>query len=66
MTAAPRLTLDGLHALVDGGEIDTVVLALTDMQGRLQGKRLAARYFLDDVVPAPPRAAATCSPSTPT
>jgi glutamine synthetase len=51
MTAAPRLTLDGLHALVDGGEIDTVVLALTDMQGRLQGKRLAARYFLDDVVP---------------
>jgi len=41
------LTVDGLRALIDGGEIDTVVLAFTDMQGRLQGKRLHARYFLD-------------------
>ena len=31
------------------GEIDTVLLALTDMQGRLQGKRLTARHFLDEV-----------------
>ena len=30
--------------------IDTVLLALTDMQGRLQGKRLTARHFLDEVV----------------
>ena len=29
--------------------IDTVVLAFTDMQGRLQGKRLAAEFFLDEV-----------------
>ncbi|GAA4447957.1 gamma-glutamylethanolamide synthetase GlnA4 [Phytohabitans houttuyneae] len=35
---------------VDSGQIDTVVLALTDMQGRLQGKRFHARYFLDEVV----------------
>src|SRR5271168_2664869 len=32
-------------------EIDTVVVAMTDMQGRLQGKRFHARYFLDEVVP---------------
>lgn len=31
-------------------EIDTVVVAMTDMQGRLQGKRCHARYFLDEVV----------------
>ncbi|MFI9274505.1 glutamine synthetase family protein [Kitasatospora sp. NPDC052896] len=47
----PRLTLDELRARVADGGIDTVVLAMTDMQGRLQGKRLAADYFLTDVVP---------------
>ncbi len=41
------LTQGGLRALIDDGEVDTVVLAFTDMQGRLQGKRLHARYFLD-------------------
>ena len=41
------LTQDGLRALIDDGEVDTVVLAFTDMQGRLQGKRLHGRYFLD-------------------
>ena len=30
--------------------IDTVVVAFTDMQGRLQGKRLHARFFLDEVL----------------
>jgi len=45
------LTLDRLRSLVASGEVDTVVVALTDMQGRLQGKRCAARYFLDVVVP---------------
>jgi len=43
------LTLEELKTQVDLGVIDTVVLAITDMQGRLQGKRLAARYFLDEV-----------------
>jgi glutamine synthetase len=42
--------LETLRAGVDAGEIETVVLALTDMQGRLQGKRLTARYFLDQVL----------------
>jgi glutamine synthetase len=41
------LTQDRLRELIDADEIDTVVLAFTDMQGRLQGKRLHARYFLD-------------------
>ncbi|MER6618967.1 MULTISPECIES: glutamine synthetase family protein [unclassified Streptomyces] len=46
----PPLTVEELHALVTGGEIDTVVLAFPDMQGRLQGKRFAARFFLDEVL----------------
>ncbi len=41
------LTLDRLRHLITDGEIDTVVMAFTDMQGRLQGKRLHAAYFLD-------------------
>ncbi|TVT44157.1 glutamine synthetase [Amycolatopsis rhizosphaerae] len=45
------LTVDRLRELVDSGEIDTVLVAMTDMQGRLQGKRCAARYFLEEVVP---------------
>jgi glutamine synthetase len=45
-----RLTLEELRILVDERQLDTVLVALTDMQGRLQGKRYAARHFLDDVV----------------
>ncbi|MFH8982550.1 glutamine synthetase family protein [Streptomyces varsoviensis] len=46
----PPLPVDELRGLVAAGEIDTVVLAFTDMQGRLQGKRFAARFFLDDAL----------------
>ncbi|GII01185.1 glutamine synthetase family protein [Planobispora takensis] len=35
---------------VAAGRIDTVLLAVADMQGRLQGKRLSARYFLEEVL----------------
>ena len=45
------LTIDELRSLVAAGKVDTVVVAITDMQGRLQGKRCAAKYFLDVVVP---------------
>lgn len=45
----PPLPLDDLRAEVQRGEIDTVVLAFPDMQGRLQGKRFAAPFFLDEV-----------------
>jgi glutamine synthetase len=43
------LSLEELRLAVSGGEIDTVILALTDMQGRLQGKRLSAEFFLAEV-----------------
>ncbi|HUZ26299.1 MAG TPA: glutamine synthetase family protein [Streptosporangiaceae bacterium] len=43
------LTLERLRVEVGEREIDTVVLAFTDMQGRLQGKRLSAEFFLDEV-----------------
>ncbi|MFF5453423.1 glutamine synthetase family protein [Streptomyces sp. NPDC012950] len=46
----PPLGVEELRALVASGEIDTVVLAFPDMQGRLQGKRFAAQFFLDDVL----------------
>ncbi|MEV0978299.1 glutamine synthetase family protein [Streptomyces sp. NPDC049915] len=46
----PPLSVEELHALVASGDIDTVVLAFPDMQGRLQGKRFAARFFLDEVL----------------
>jgi glutamine synthetase len=48
--AGGRLDLDALRSEVDAGRIDTVLLAMTDMQGRLQGKRLTATHFLDEVV----------------
>ncbi|MET9324505.1 glutamine synthetase family protein [Streptomyces sp. NPDC003038] len=46
----PPLATEELRALVASGEIDTVVLAFPDMQGRLQGKRFAAQFFLDEVL----------------
>ncbi|MET9609798.1 glutamine synthetase family protein [Streptomyces sp. NPDC006512] len=46
----PPLAPEELRALVASGEIDTVVLAFPDMQGRLQGKRFAAQFFLDEVL----------------
>ena len=44
------MTLDELKADIAAGGIDTVLLAMTDMQGRLQGKRLTAPWFLQSVV----------------
>ncbi|HWF23844.1 MAG TPA: glutamine synthetase family protein [Solirubrobacteraceae bacterium] len=44
------MTPDELSAAVDDGTIDTVLLAITDMQGRLQGKRLTGRHFVDEVL----------------
>ncbi|HET6165531.1 MAG TPA: glutamine synthetase family protein [Marmoricola sp.] len=45
-----HLTLEDLRKAIDGGTVDTVIVAFTDMQGRLQGKRLHGKYFLDVVV----------------
>lgn len=44
------LSVEELRLLVDSGEIDTVVVAFTDVQGRLQGKRIHAPFFLSDVL----------------
>ena len=44
------LTMTDLVGRIEAGDIDTVVVAFTDMQGRLQGKRLHGRYFVDHVV----------------
>ena len=47
---APALGVDELRRLVAAGSVDTVVVAFTDMQGRLQGKRMHAQYFLDETL----------------
>lgn len=38
-----------LEQLVAAGEIDTVIVAFADMQGRLTGKRVSARLFVEEV-----------------
>ncbi|HEX8805099.1 MAG TPA: glutamine synthetase family protein [Acidimicrobiales bacterium] len=44
------LSVEQLRTMVDRGDVDTVLVAFTDMQGRLQGKRCHARHFLDEVL----------------
>ena len=47
----PRLLDEAtLTVMIAAGDIDTVIVAFTDMQGRLQGKRLHAEYFLEEVL----------------
>ena len=50
MSRSPGLLLQTeLEQLVAAGEIDTVIVAFADMQGRLTGKRVAARLFVEEV-----------------
>ena len=44
------MSLEALKAGVADGSIDTVVVAMTDMQGRLTGKRIHGQFFLDEVL----------------
>ncbi len=44
----PRL--DELRSLMAAGRVDTLMVAFTDMQGRLMGKRVSAPAFLDGVI----------------
>ena len=44
------MKLDELRKAVADGTVDTVLLVLADMEGRLQGKRLTATHFLDEVL----------------
>src|SRR6266567_7528172 len=43
------LSQSELESLVAAGDIDTVIVAFCDMQGRLTGKRVAARLFVEDI-----------------
>jgi glutamine synthetase len=42
------LTFEELKQQVESGEVDTVVVAFTDMQGRLTGKRLHGEFFVEE------------------
>jgi hypothetical protein len=44
------VTLDELKHAVADRTVDTVLLAIADMEGRLQGKRLTASHFLGEVL----------------
>ncbi|MGE2734014.1 glutamine synthetase family protein [Mycolicibacterium vaccae] len=48
MNARGMLSLNELEELVTAGDIDTVIVAFCDMQGRLTGKRISARLFVED------------------
>lgn len=43
------LTPGELDRLMAAGDIDTVIVAFSDMQGRLTGKRVSARLFAEEV-----------------
>src|SRR3546814_16813294 len=45
-----NLDLETLTQLGEKGEIDTVLVCFPDMQGRLVGKRVTGRFFLDHAV----------------
>jgi glutamine synthetase len=45
MPGSQPLNLPTLRAMAERGEIDTIILAAPDMQGRLQGKRLMPKFF---------------------
>ena len=48
--AAKHPRLVELEEMVRDGQIDTIVVAITDMQGRLMGKRVQGQAFLDGVI----------------
>jgi glutamine synthetase len=42
--------LEELEAMIRDGRVDTLIVAFTDMQGRLMGKRVQAQAFLSGVI----------------
>ncbi|MDB1089972.1 glutamine synthetase family protein [Streptomyces sp. ACA25] len=44
---AERLTFETLRAEAEAGRIEEVIVAVPDLQGRLQGSRLSVPHFLD-------------------
>jgi glutamine synthetase len=49
-SASAPLKVAQLEADIKSGKIDTVIVGITDMQGRLQGKRMHAPFFLKDTL----------------
>jgi len=49
MSARVHVSREELEIKIRSGEIDTVVMAFPDLQGRLVGKRTTGRFFLDRV-----------------
>ena len=43
------LDLDTLTRLIHDGEIETVITAVPDLYGRLLGKRIVGRFYLDEI-----------------
>src|SRR5215813_14009126 len=48
--ADERVDPKGLEALIRRGDVDTVLTVFADGLGRLMGKRVVGRYFLDHVL----------------
>lgn len=46
-----NLSVTSLNAAIESGDIDTVIVAFADAQGRLVGKRVSARFFQEEVLP---------------
>src|ERR1700737_263352 len=44
-----KLSLEELVRQTKAGDVDTVIIAIADLQGRLMGKRLTGPYFLDHI-----------------
>jgi glutamine synthetase len=44
------MTVDKLRDAVASGQVDTVLVTFTDMQGRLMGKRIHGHFFVDEVL----------------
>ena len=44
------LSVQDLESKVASGDIDTVIISFTDIQGRLVGKRMSARLFVEDAM----------------
>lgn len=49
MTRRVTVSREDLEVRISSGEIDTVVMAFPDLQGRLTGKRATGRFFLEHV-----------------
>src|SRR3989337_2754540 len=45
-----RIDIEALRRLIKGGEVDTVLVCVPDMQGRLIGKRVTGHFFLESAI----------------